>query len=521
MRRFGPWVPLVLILALGAALRLFMLGSVPTELTWDELDLWNSAHSIATTGHDIDGSLLPYLYCPIARNPPIYAIAGYLSTLVFGQTPFGLRFPAALFGLATIALVYGIARELTRRRDVALFAALLAAVQPIFIHFSRVAWEPTCELPFLLGGLYALLRAFRRADDAGTPASPPFGGLAIGTLLLGLTAYTYMAGWFYSVALGGALLALNAWRIRSWRTAFAFAGALCVWFLVAAPALWVWFFDPHTTQWTGRLSTFANGVDAASLRVFAGNYLAHLRWSYLVTTGDPQSGLTWRYLNGFGAFLGWVVPLAFAGAIATAWYVRPRWAAIWTWLWLVFYPFGGSLTNEGAPNATRTLAGAPVFVILAAIAIAFALDRAGELRSVRWNEICTGSVRALLVVGIVWGTASFSVFYFTRSVHVNSNAWDSGSGAMFAAIKADASGYDRVCFDVLPAWFPTQSYTLYYLWDTRLASIDDARDPRCGLPGTMIAADEHHPVRYPGFKPLALIRDVDGYVFANVYGKPR
>lgn len=521
MRRIAPWVPLALVLVLGAALRLFMLGTVPTELSWDEIDLWNSAHSIATTGHDVDGRLSPFLYGPITRNPPVYAIAGYLSTLLFGQNAFAWRLPAALFGLATILLVYGVARELVRRRDAALLAALLAAVQPIFVHFSRIGWEPGCELPFLLGGLYALLRAFRRADDEGRPVAPPFAPMAVGALLLGATAYTYMAGWFYAAALGGALLALNAWRIRSWRTALTFAGAIAIWIATATPALQVWFFDPLTAARTSRIATFAHGVDLRSLRVFASDYLSHFRWSYLVTTGDPRPGLTWRYLNGFGAFFGWVVALAAAGAVAARWYVRPRWAVLWTWLWVVLYPFGGALTDEGAPNAPRTLAGAPVFVILAAIAIVACFDLTALLRPRRLREICTGLARALAVVGMIWGTVSFSLFYFTRSVHAASNAWESGTAALFAEIVARAPAYDRVCFELQPAWYPTMSYTRYYLWKTRLAFIPNAADPQCGLPGTLVATDQQHLPAFPGFVRLATVDDVDGRVFANLYGKSR
>jgi len=521
MRRRALWISLGFIVLLGAVLRLYQLGVVPTELTWDELDLYNSARSIATTGHDIDGTLLPYLYCPIARNPPIYAIAGYASSLVLGATPFGLRFPAVIFGLATILLVFGITRELTGRRDIALLAALLTATQPIFIHFSRVAWEPTSELPFLLGGLYALLRTFRRADEAGRPDRPSTRGLAIGTLLLGLTAYTYMAGWFYAVSLGIGLLALNWFRFRDRRSLASLAGALAVWAVVAAPALWVWFFDPHTTQWTGRLSTFAGGIDGRTLGVFAQNYLAHFRWSYLVTTGDPQSGLTWRYLNGFGALFGWVVPLAVIGAAVGFRYVRAGWAIAFTYAWLVLYPFGGSLTNEGAPNATRTLAGMPVFCILAAIAIAMFFELAARPRERRTRETATGFARLLLVGGMVWGLVSFSTFYFGRYVHMNSNAWYSGTSAMFAVLQAHANSYDRICYDVLPAWYPTQSYTLFYFKDRVIEQIPYAKETACREPGTLIAADQNHPVTAPGFMPIATVRDVDGYVFANISGRPR
>src|SRR5271156_5024033 len=133
--RRAPWA-LLAILLLGLALRVYNVSGNPPELIVDELDLYNSAQSFALTGHDVDGSRLPFLWCSFTRNPPMYALAGYISSLIFGNGPFGLRFPAVIFGLIAIALMYFITLELTRRRDIALLCALFSATQPIFIHFS-------------------------------------------------------------------------------------------------------------------------------------------------------------------------------------------------------------------------------------------------------------------------------------------------------------------------------------------------------------------------------------------------
>ena len=151
----------------------------------------------------------------------------------------------------------------------------------------------------------------------------------------------------------------------------------------------MWFFDEHTVSHTLDMATFAGGVlgEPQSIRFFA-NYAAHFNWSYLVTTGDPKPRITWRYLNGMGAFFGWVVLLAALGFAASARYIRPRWALVWTWLWLAAYPLGGALTNQGAPgtpNAPRTLAGAPVFCILAAVGIALLFD---------WVDLCVRTPRS-------------------------------------------------------------------------------------------------------------------------------
>jgi 4-amino-4-deoxy-L-arabinose transferase-like glycosyltransferase len=512
VKRYAVPLALGVILLFAAALRLYDIGGVPTELDADEIDLYNSAYSIATTGYDLDGTLLPYLYSPVTRNPPIYALAAYGSSLIFGRTPLGLRLPAVVFGLIAIMLLYGIAFELTRRVDIALATAFLMATQPIFVHFARVGWEPASELPFLLGGLLMMLHAMRSSTI-------PIWKILAASLVLGLTAYTYMGGWFYAALLGGAILGFNLRRFASRRGVLAVAGACAIWLLVAAPALWMWFFDEHTVSHTLRMATFAGGVSASSSHTFFANYAAHFNWSYLVTTGEPKPAITWRYLDGMGAFFGWVVPLAALGLAVSARYIRPRWALVWTWLWLVAYPLGGALTNEGTPgtpNAPRTLAGAPVFCILAAIGVALLFDWAASLRRPRIVRIVGLGVRTIFATAVIFSTVYFARFYFTRYVHQDSNAWFSGTRALFTAIKENRDGYKRVCFNVRAAWYPLPTFVRFYLTGSPLRVINGVGDPSCSLPGSLVAADSDHSFERPGFRILAKIEDVDGNPFANL-----
>lgn len=493
-----------IILCLAAFLRLYHLSSVPTELIADELDLYNSAHSIVTTGHDVDGYLQPFFYSRFTRNPPVYGFAGYASTLIFGKNAFALRLPAAAFGLAAVLLAFGIARRLTARDDIALAAAALMATQPIFIQFSRIAWEPSSELPFLLGGLYALIVALQRGL--------PLRWLLLAAALLGITSYTYMTGWFYTVILAGGLLALNAHKVRTLPNALKIAGVTGLWLLMSLPALRMVFFDPLTVGKTMRIATFANGVTWGALQTFAANYFSHFTISYLVKTGDPKPGVTWRYLNGFGAFLWPTIPFAAAGAIACLTYVRDRALCAWVYLWLIAYPLAGALTNDGAPNAPRTLAGAPVFCLLAAVGVAFFADWA---QNAGRRAIYAAAAFACLV-----SAAAFSTFYFTAYVHRNSNAWDSGTAALFASIRAHSAGYDRVCFAVRPAWYETDVYARYYLSDSHLQWLDDAQDPACALPRTLIAADQQHQPHGAAVRALTSIADVDGTRFARLFARP-
>lgn len=503
-------VALVLIVLLGAFLRLYQISAIPSEVIVDEIDLYNSAHSIATTGHDVDGALLPFLYARFTRNPPVYAVAGFASTLLFGKTPFGLRLPAVILGLVTVLLIYAIVLELTKRRDIALLAALLQAIAPIFVQFSRIAWEPASELPLLLGGIYVLLRALGRG-------APPLLGWA--ALLLAATAYTYLAGWFYAIALGAPLFAIYAVTYRSWRTVSPVYAAVALWFVASAPAYWMLFFEPQTSARVQRLTIFASGFSLAALKAFASNYAGQFRWSYLAINGDPHPGLTWRYLDGFGAFYWWLIPLAALGVLCTFKYVRNRALAAWVWFWLLVYPLGGALTNEGAPNAPRTLAGAPVFCILAAMGLTLLLDASGSIKRHRVARGARFAVAAAFTIVATISVVQFSWFYFTRYAHQNSNAWDSGTRAMFEQIVAQRS-YQRVCFSVLPQWYDADSYSRFYLLGSDLTWIDGISDPKCFLPGTMLAVDANDPVERRGFFHIATIDDVDGSKFAYITGRP-
>ena len=152
---------LLAILFVGAVFRLALLWKDAPPLFADEIEQYVSVHSIVTTGADVDGRLLPFLDCRLGRNPPMYGVAGYVSTLVFGNSTFGWRFPAVVFGLIAIALTFLVVRELTKRDGIALLAALLLAIEPDHIHFSRIGWEPATVLPFLLGAVWFLLRALR------------------------------------------------------------------------------------------------------------------------------------------------------------------------------------------------------------------------------------------------------------------------------------------------------------------------------------------------------------------------
>ena len=119
---------------------------------------------------------------------------------------------------------------------------------------------------------------------------------------------------------------------------------------------------------------------------------------------------------------------------------------------------------------------------------------------------------------MIFSTVYFARFYFTDYVHRNSNAWFSGTRALFAAIRENRDGYRRVCFNVRAAWYPLPTFVRFYLNGVPLRVVDGVDDRSCSLPGTLAAVDNDHPFQRAGFRPVAKIRDVDGNPFANLSG---
>jgi 4-amino-4-deoxy-L-arabinose transferase-like glycosyltransferase len=475
-------------------LRLANLWSAEPPLFSDELEQYVSVHSIATTGADVDGKLEPFLYSRVERNPPLYGIAGYLSTRVFGNDPFGWRFPAAIFGLIAILMLYRIVLELTRRRDIALVAALFLAIEPMAIHFSRIGWEPATVLPVLLGALAVLLAALR--DERGPPSFPL---LLAAAVLIGITPYTYPASFLYAVVLGGGLFAVHPQVFRDAGNRLKLAASAALALLIAAPGLAIGLTDPLSVRRGRYMFTFGHGVNAASLSTFAHNYAAHFSWRYLFLSGT-NNGL---FLHGYGALYWWFAPLLLAGLIFCPRYVRSPALCYWLAIWLVAYPLAGALTNDGTvPHPARTIAGLPLFAMFAAFGL-FALLDAGR----RYRPAIVAAVTACAAVSL-W---SFCAWYFNVYPVASAEAWESGAREAFAEVRAHESGYRTLCLiDFNP--FHVVTLERYYLPDTKLHVIEGETLPECAEPATLILST--HPVALPGFAFVSVSRGLDGRPFA-------
>lgn len=190
---------LVLAFGLIAALYVFDLANTPVYFGGDEAHFAVGGHSIATTGRNTNGDLLPVfvsLADPLGGRQQAWGdtwyqpMLFYISAIFIKVLPFNIttmRLPMALVGgLLTPLLMFFVARRLVGHAMPALIAALIIALAPTHVVLSRQALDYVLPLPFVIGWLWCL-HAFVESRQ------PKY--LTIAGLLLGIGCYSYIASW--------------------------------------------------------------------------------------------------------------------------------------------------------------------------------------------------------------------------------------------------------------------------------------------------------------------------------------
>jgi len=154
---------LFFILILAFFLRFYRISKVPSSLDWDEVAIGWNANTIFHTRRDEFGTKLPLTFKSFGdyKSPLlIYLTAPVVG--IFGLSEFSVRFPSAFLGSLTVLLIYFLVKELTETESVSLISALLLAISPWHLQFSRPAFEPNLALFFIVLGTLFFLKSFTK-----------------------------------------------------------------------------------------------------------------------------------------------------------------------------------------------------------------------------------------------------------------------------------------------------------------------------------------------------------------------
>jgi hypothetical protein len=196
------WWPLILIVAVGAYLRLTHLGAL--GFRWDEDLSGLAVRAILEKGVPELPSGMVYL------RGGVFSHLMAASASLLGFSEFALRLPAALFGIALIPVGYWFGAALFGR-TVGLVTAALLAISFWDIDLSRYARFYSAFSVLYVLTLYAIWRF--RVKAPSTAGGVVCVALAIATLSLHDLAYSLALAFFYPLALRGP----TAWlRPREW-----------------------------------------------------------------------------------------------------------------------------------------------------------------------------------------------------------------------------------------------------------------------------------------------------------------
>ena len=470
--RTRPWrrrtgLILIGILVLAAGLRAWNIGGNPPELFEDELSGVVSAWSIATTGHDVDRTVLPFLATRLELKQPMYFFATVPFQALFGDDATVVRIPAVLFGVLTTLLVVWLLLVLRLGSRVALFGGALFAISPWAIHYARAAWEPASYLPFAVAGIGLLwigLRDHRRGPTIGAAVVFAFG------------AYTYHPALLMAVVMPLTIVAILRRDLRRSDLAHLVVGAGLA--LVILIPYGLALSDPLFLSRTARLSVFHDGVTPEALQLAWSNYWAQWSPAYLFGGTAPNPRINPGLLVDL-----WTIPFLVAGLDRLA--HRRRREDLLLLAWLVLGALPAALTDDRTtPHAARGLLVLPALVAITAIGLDRGLSWLDRVAGDRpWKVVPIVAVVALAIAG----TVSFYRTYQGPYIERSADWWGYGSGAALTTAGGLVPAGGELCIATNDISGFTFTHQVMYYLPVRDYTITKGIDaPVCSEPGTLL-----------------------------------
>ncbi|YAI81930.1 MAG: ArnT family glycosyltransferase [cyanobacterium endosymbiont of Rhopalodia sterrenbergii] len=376
------------IVILGFLLRVIFLGTIPNGFFPDEASNAYDAYSIIHTLRDQYGEFLP-AYFKSANDYReglyIYLMVPFIK--VFGLNVFGARMTSAVIGSLTVLVLYYLTKEIFSQR-VALFSALLLAISPWHIHFSRITFRAILFPLLFCLALLIFLRSFK------TPKLIP-----ISSLLFAVSIYTfYSARVFVPIFMISLVIIYRQYLIKHKNQTIL---ALILFTILFVPQF-IYQLSPQGMARANEVGLLGNIPKIISY------YFSYFSPNYLFFKGDPIPRHTIDNMGELYLFEIVTLILGITGLIRNQVDYKPILI-----LWLFLYPIPAALVSPC--SAVRTCVGAPLFAMISGYGIFLLLNRLNG----KFKYIVTWA--SLLV--IFTSLTIFTEHYFVDYPKLKSDAW--------------------------------------------------------------------------------------------------
>jgi 4-amino-4-deoxy-L-arabinose transferase-like glycosyltransferase len=428
---------LILIVLLAAALRFYQLGQVPSGFVNDEAAFGYNAYSLLKTGRDEFGQRFPIIFQSFGEGKlPVYVYLTMPSVALFGLNEFAVRLPSALLGTLTVWLVYLLVKSGKQTSSWPLLSALVLAVMPWHIHFSRAAFEANAAVFFV----------------------------ALATVFWLMKKY-----WFSLIAFIAALFTYNAARlfVPLWLVWLVFNQRHQIKYLLIFLAFWLGLFLlPQSRERLANITIFhpQSGVEQRLGQKFSETtnqplflvrllhnkpveftwdfvrrYTTHFSPDFLFFSGDPNRP---RYrVPDTGQLLWLELPLLVIGLYQLA---RRR---QWSWLvWLILAPLPAALTFE-TPSAIRS--------ILMVVPLAAAVGLGASVVLGKMQKFWP-----ILALIFIYNLSQYLDAYFIHAPVHQPYEWQGGYKELVKRVNELMPGYERA--DITDSRGTAYIYFLFY-----------------------------------------------------------
>lgn len=457
-----------LIILLGALLRFVNLSNNPPSLNWDEVSFGYNAHSIIETGKDEFGKTYPLYFRSLDDYKlPVYTYMTVLSEKIFGYNNFAVRFPSAFFGTLTIFLVYLLSLQLLKNKMISILSALLFAILPWHIQFSRMAAEATVGLFFFVLGLLFLLYGFSKRKWF----------LLLSFFAFAIAAYTYL-GFRFIVPMVILLLAIYYYKHIFKKSIFVYITGIFV-IIFGLLVIYDSYINRNTSRTTGIAAVtpltrqYQQDVSEliydghlriniprrilhdshifSTIDILASNYLSHFSPTFLFF----DFGQTRHYTPMTGLLYLWMLPFMLFGVYFLFNQYKQSSAVVASLILLTPIPAAFAFDS---PNAIRTVALAVPFCILTAIGI-YKLGMFLRSRPIFLVFYC-----AFIIALISFSLFRFYHQNFIHLPHERSSQWQYGRKEMALYLLKHKNDYDRIIISTKLEW-PNIFYLYYSKYD--------------------------------------------------------
>lgn len=413
-------IPLLAILLLSFFLRTSNLNSLPPSLFSDEVDAGYQAYVFNQRHTDYFGNLFPthfHSFSDWRTSLHIYTIALFQH---FFDLETSVRLPSAIFGVISTLIIYLITRSK--------IAALVFALSPWSIHFSRTGFEVSGMITTILLGIYFWQRQ----------------KLFLSSFFFLISTYFYSTSKVFIAIIG--LLILIIWRQDIIKLGFRKISLLAIFSLLIMTPMIVdtinqksgfrfsyisIFSEPHKADYVDQMryediytshqneigvappasSFFFHNKYQVVLDKFINNYISSFSTQFLILNGDGN------LRHGFGK-LGHVYAIDIVLLLVGIFYSfvkRPinKLSIFFFWL-LILAPIPFSLTRDSSsPHATRLILMLPSIVFFVSIGI---------------KQIFKKHLLAIPLIIIIY-SLSFANFWHYYNIHypqLSARSWHTG-----------------------------------------------------------------------------------------------